>query len=658
MEDLLNSGISLPDSSTEGFMKWAKHVNGGEEDNVTPNPPPPLPPTPDPNQRVPTPKPRITGNENYLLQDNYLSEFSTDNEKDLVRSNLGVYSKSETLSADEVTKAIEQVINSYIVNYPTNKKLEEVKSQLLEILNGNEYVKGDGSIPFTKPPKQLLTPTDELELANKKYVDGLMKAHREETDPHNIGYKVRTLTEDCVKRHDVYTRHEVYNKSEINIQLLHYVRQDGTTPFSRPQVGKDPLLPEHLATAGYVQRLLDSHRGEFDPHGFTTILENRLRNFYSKSETYSKQHTYSKAEIDSLLENRTRRIVDQAIRDHILRDGNLRDMRAEILDKLKEYVKTDGSRAFTEPQEGVPATSLNHLATLQQVLEFTNNVETSVSRVEDNLIRFSRWKTSGPVNATVGLVQEGTTLKDNMTLQMVCDAIFYGGRQGIEAPKYIINEYVVQVSIYVRKLELIDNIKLYKDDTLIGTYTKDDIHLTEEINNLGKFMNITINNLSNINKDIHWKAVYTFTDSTTFTSTATSKFIYMSFFGLMPYWWNVQEDVTWDSLSTLITNGYQSQFVLVTGKDAKGIEAQFNYSGSDKKSLILAVPDEYPDLVAMTNKIQKVGPEAFAVWKQPLYPVANAPSVLYKIYVFNQSLVRLQDKIRVYFTRENILDNE
>lgn len=658
MEDLLNSGISLPDPSTEGFMKWARHANGSGEDDITTNPPPPLPPTPDPNQRVPSPTPKITGNENYLLQDNYLSEFSTDNEKDLARNNLGVYAKSETMTVSEISQAIEQVINAHIANYPTNSKLEEVKNQLLQSINGNQYVKSDGSVPFTTPQKQLVLPIQDLDLTNKRYVDSLLDSHLSSVDPHKTMTRVMALLQDYVRVGEFYRKSELFNKAEIGVLLQSYVRQDGTTPFKRPQVGKEPTVPEHLATAGYVQRLLDSHRGEFDPHGFTTILENRLRNFYSKSETYSKQHTYSKAEIDSLLENRTRRIVDQAIRDQILRDGNLRDVKAEILDKLKEYVKTDGSRAFTEPQEGVPATSLNHLATLQQVLEFTNSVSDSVDKVEDNLNRLSRWKTSGPVNATVGLVPEGTTLKDNMTLQMVCDAIFYGGRQGIEAPEYITDRYGVTVSIYVRKLELIDNIKLYKDDTLIGTYTKDDIHLTEEINGLGKYMNITIPDLGNVNKDIHWKAVYTFTDSTTFTSTATSKFIYKSFFGLIPYWWNVQEDVTWDSLSTLTTNSYQSQLVLVTGKDAKGIEVQFDYSGSDKKSLILAVPDEYPDLVAMTNKIQKVGPEAFAVWKQPLYPVANAPSVLYKIYVFNQSLVRLQDKIRVYFTRENILDNE
>ena len=60
-------------------------------------------------------------------------------------------------------------------------------------------------------------------------------------------------------------------------------------------------LIKNKATKRYVDSVMSNHLVDIDPHGFMTILNQRLALYYKKSDTYSKAETYSRAQIDSII---------------------------------------------------------------------------------------------------------------------------------------------------------------------------------------------------------------------------------------------------------------------------------------------------------------------------------------------------------------------
>lgn len=146
----------------------------------------------------------------FLQKDNYLGEFSNEapsedggtiDEKALARLNLEVYSKVET--DDSVQQAIEEELNAHInandphkdraytdsriqdTNSNFNNQLDILRTSLERLINNvqniltrdyatvnqlNNFVKKDGSTPFTNPQKGV-NPTNKYHLATKDYVD-------------------------------------------------------------------------------------------------------------------------------------------------------------------------------------------------------------------------------------------------------------------------------------------------------------------------------------------------------------------------------------------------------------------------------------------------------------------------------------------------------
>lgn len=92
-----HNGSSILDSVDTGF--------GGENILIK---------DPKPNKQLKT----------HLLKENYLNEFKTESEKTLVRSHLGVYSKSE------VNEVIETKVLDYTSGFVTIEKVEEMLDEL------------------------------------------------------------------------------------------------------------------------------------------------------------------------------------------------------------------------------------------------------------------------------------------------------------------------------------------------------------------------------------------------------------------------------------------------------------------------------------------------------------------------------------------------
>jgi hypothetical protein len=75
------------------------------------------------------------------------------------------------------------------------------------------------------------------------------------------------------------------------------------------------------------------------------------------------------------------------------------------------------------------------------------------------------WITSGPVESTVGHVEDNTPMPPTMTLQEVCDAIFYGKGICIEVPDYVIITQTCPVTLCIHgSLGLVEYAELYQDD--------------------------------------------------------------------------------------------------------------------------------------------------------------------------------------------------
>ena len=128
---------------------------------------------------------------------------------------------------------------------------------------------------------------------------------------------VREALQAYVERSEVYLKRELYTKQEVDRMFSPYVTKDGNTPFLRPQIGVTPILDNHLATKKYVDQSIYSHLVDVDPHGFITILNQRLARYYSKNETYSKAETYSSAQIDSIIYRLVADAARSALEEHI-----------------------------------------------------------------------------------------------------------------------------------------------------------------------------------------------------------------------------------------------------------------------------------------------------------------------------------------------------
>ena len=234
----------------------------------------------------------------YLTRDNALSEFSTLEEKYNVRENLNVYSKSDVQEriVDQVNGEIkdlqlilEQLIQDELANKITNEEVSEL------LLN---YVKRDGNQHFTQPIKGKPA-TENSHLTTLSQLNQVKSGLASDININKSSIKkVEDSLRNYALKENVYSKGEVYTKKEIDSNNSKYVKKDGSVSFTKPISGITPQISSHLSTKKYVDDVMTNHKSEIDPHGYTDILNNRLKKYALAANVLDKTQTYSRSKID------------------------------------------------------------------------------------------------------------------------------------------------------------------------------------------------------------------------------------------------------------------------------------------------------------------------------------------------------------------------
>lgn len=570
----------------------------------------------------------------YLKKDNFLSEYGSDEEKSIVRENLNIPSKDSVYSKQDVDTKVSEKIQSVIQEYLNMEDPYGILPQVAEMIA--DFVKVDGSTPFTQPQTGVDPQTDN-HLATKKYIDKQLKEHVSTEDPHNILQKVNYILQQYVKNSEVYTKSQVYTQQEIDNQAKQYIRNDGTTPFTKAQIGADPQIDGHLATKRYVDKTLYQHLVDVDPHGFLSILNSRLASYTKKKDIYDKTQTYSRTQIDSIINN----LVNQAV------DYSIQNYTSTINDKIENlqtagFVKQDGSVPFFNPQSGVDAVEDQQLATLRQVNKSAQTIKDLLEQEIQN--KECLWIPNGPVEATVGQVEDNTTMPSSMTLQEVCDAIFYGSRVSITVPEYVTITESCKVTICIHgSTGLVQYAELYQNDELIYTIQKSEL----------EDGCITLDSLP-LQEDTTFTAKVYYTNGVVHESSAVVKCYLPVFVGLLPQF-KFGNTITMDyliQLSNEDSEGTQNRF-LNYGKDLESFTFKYVFQDSELRHPFIVIPESYPDLESMTTKSQSFGIDAFEVIDMiPLSVPGVEEDIIYKIYIYKQALSSLNQDVTFNFKKE------
>lgn len=573
----------------------------------------------------------------YLEKDNYLSEYGNEAEKSVVRENLNVYPKNAVYTKDEtdsnIATTVTTAINKHLSVEDPHGTLNTVKEMIADM------AKIDGSTPFTSPQSGV-EPISDSHLTTKKFVTKLLNEHTRlvgSDDPHKILPEVESLLEKYVKTSEVYTKSQLYTQQDVNNLLKVFVKKDGTTPFTIAQIGVDPTIDSHLATKRYVDKTLYAHLVDVDPHGFLTILNQRLASYAKIADTYDKTQTYSRTQIDAFINKWVQDAVAAAIQSY----QETVDDKFEAI-RQDHYLKQDGSVALKNPQSGVDATEPEHLVTLKQTEDKISTLkELLESEIAD---KECVWITSGPVEATVGRLEETTPVPNTMTLQEVCDAIFYGKSISISVPEYVTITKTCPITLCIHgSTALIQIAELLQNDELIYSFTKDDF----------KDGCITVDSKA-LTEDATFTFRVSYTNGSVHEETATVKCYMPVFVGLLPKW-KTGSTITMDYLIQLCdedTEGTQNRFIN-QGEDLKAITFKYVFEDADLRHPFVVIPETYPNLDTMVTKSQSFGLDAFNIINNiPLTVPGVGKDIIFKIYIYKEALATLNQEVTYNFKSE------
>lgn len=555
-----------------------------------------------------------------LTVEECLGEFN-DGQKALARQNLDVYDRNTVYTKQDSDKKLNETIKKAFEKYLNEEDPHGILPEVRQMIEG--FVRADGSTPFTAP-QQGVDPVQDFHLATKRFVTKILKDHINDDDPHRIIPQVEDMLEQYVKQADVYFKSQLYTKNEIDQQSGKYIKKDGSTPFTKAQIGADPQIDSHLTTKRYVDQVIYNHLVDVDPHGFIAILNNRLAAYAKTSNVYDKSQTYSRVQTDSIIRSLVHDAAKEALNDH-LNEFDPHNILAEV--RREKYIKQDGTIPFRAPQKGVDAVDPQDLVTLHQVEEKFDDAKQPV------------WITSGPVETTVGFVEDGTTLlPERLTLQETLDAIFYGKRIKITVPDTVQIGTIAPITVCIQgTLETIQHIEIYQGEQYLDTVTR------EQLLESGC---VTIDSLP-IDSDttINVKVFYT-----NGTSTEVSKLITVSlpiFVGINPRW-KQGYVLTYETLQEFATEDPDNNKFYYEGKDVSLIEHSFDFDKNKEQKIIVALPANYSDLVEMSNSAQVVTQSAFEVIDMIPFQVAGKDEV-YKIYTYKQDLYSLNTTMKFKF---------
>lgn len=573
----------------------------------------------------------------YLEKDNYLSEYENEAEKSVVRENLNVYPKNAVYTKDEtdsnIATTVTTAMNKHLSVEDPHGTLNTVKEMIADM------AKTDGSTPFTSPQSGV-EPISDSHLTTKKFVTKLLNEHTRlvgSDDPHQILPEVQTILEKYVKSSDIFTKSQLYTKQDVDKLLTSFLKKDGTTPFTIAQIGVDPTIDSHLATKRYVDKTLYAHLVDVDPHGFLTILNQRLASYAKIANVYDKTQTYSRTQIDAFINKWVQEAVEASIAEYM----ETVDDKFETI-RQDHYVKQDGSVPFKNPQAGVNATEPEHLVTLQQIDDKTSELKENLeAQIKD---KESLWITSGPVETTVGFVEDNTPMPATMTLQEVCDAIFYGNGISMDVPEYVVITKTCPITLCIHgSTALVQVAQLFQNDKVIYTFTGDDF----------KDGCITVDSESLL-EDAEFKFKVTYTNGSVHEQTATVKCYMPVFVGLLPKW-KTGSTITMDYLIQLCEedmDGTQDRFINYGG-DLKSFTFKYVFTDASLRHPFIVLPESYPNLETMVTKSQSFGVDAFNVINNiPLKVPGVEKDIIFKIYIYKEALATLNQEVTFNFETE------
>lgn len=541
--------------------------------------------------------PQETTPQEYLTIEGSLKEIADSGKQALARNNLEVYSKLE------VNDIRNRIVSQADSDREQTKAITNELSQNLENIQQtqDEFVKRDGSTPF-ESIQEGITPSDNAQnaLVTVKYILKKLKSYSTTSDANKTLEDKLAILDNYALLSDVYKKSNTYCKAQINNLLESYVKADGTTPFKYPQEGQYPKLRAHLSTKGYVDDTIKQHKNELDPHNFQAILNQKLSNYYKKSETYTKAQTYSRLQLDQ--------IIDQLVSDAC---KNL----------IEEHINTTQHLTSQDVQRIIKQYSVNNLVTKEDLNE--SLLETKQELSDVNPI----WKTSGPVLTTVGFVEDNTELPSEMTMQEILDSIFYGAKISIDVIDGVQIGEKVDVTVCIHGGVRTDSITLYQGDEILEQFT--DVDFAEGC--------VTVES-NPITEDTVFKFVVLYTNGLEQEVEATVKAIAPTFIGLLPKW-KFGNTITFEYLQELSNEDKVNNKFYNVGDNIESIIHQYNFTDKQLKHLFIVVPEKYPNLEQMRIPSQQFGVEAFDVINMIPLQVPNAPKdIIYKMYIYRQAL--------------------
>lgn len=573
----------------------------------------------------------VVENTQYLVKDNWLGEYTTEEEKDLVRRNIkaaysdNTYTKQETV--DEITSRISQALEKYADFDPEKCVTDEEFNDKL-----SEFIRIDGTTPFAKVQNGV-TPNNNSSntaLTTVEYVKNLLKGYLTSGKQQEILTEVTNILKNYALKNSVYTKEE--SSKEITSKLNGYASVSKNNRFTAPQSGLyTPTIGNHLTTKNYVDNLMYTHAQDFDPHGYTTILANKLKNYVLKSNVLDKTQTYTRAQIDSIID----RLVHNAVTNALESYKSLSDPH-NILGQIKSlgYVKNDGTTSFKSPQKGIDAVDPQDFVTLHQVEDKLASIEKVINEQEPV------WITSGPVETQVGMVKEGDILASSVTFQEAMDAIFYGKRVKLTVPELSNIGEVIPITLCIQgSLATVEYAEISQDGTYLDTITK------EQLEESGC---VTINGLSiDANSEITAKVYYT--NGSIHEVTEIVKVALPVFVGIVPKW-QFGNTITYNYLKELYFQDPQNNRFYDKGINLQSIEHNYNFDEDEEQKIIVALPAKYNDLTEMHNSAQTVSSAAFEIIDAiPFQIPGSTTDVVYKLYFYKQDLYSLNTTITFKF---------
>lgn len=560
----------------------------------------------------------------FLRHSQYLGEFSeeallpdgtTFNEKAKARDNLDIYSRSE----------VEDMVDT-----EHDHMLDTVNSTMRSHLDATDP-HGDRAYTDSKIQQQsqtintqINTVRSNLESTITRSLLGYLKSGDFET------FKSQITRDIALQLDSVYKKNKVYTKEEINSLNQQFVKKDGSVPFIKPQEGIDPKLDRHLATKRYVDNAF-SHATDFlNNIEFRTWINQKLAAYAKLSDTYSRDT------IDNKLEDLVDSVVDTAVN-------------RALTDILQTHINAEdphGDRAYVDANF-VSKESLSELSP-EDIPNVTNTLREEITSEINQSIEEAQpvWETSGPVQATVGFVEDGSDFDGKaFTLQGIMDAIFYGKLVQIHAAEQVVLGSTTDVTVSIHgSTETVRTIIIKQGNTVIAELEASDLDNTGQA---------TVRSNYIMEDTTFTVEVYYYDISSPTTASTIVKVGYGVFVGIIDKYTSAST-ITWADLKQLtLSDPTNNKFFATAGDGVPDIEMDFDFASSTYKQILVAVPATHPSISEMSTSSQQFGIDAFNVINQiPLsfeLESGDTQSVLYKYMVYKEGIITLSTKVTFKF---------